>query len=446
VILCTSCQSKYRIKSSQIERVVLTGPRTLEETETVLRTDSVDIEPDEVTPVSIDDDGNVVGLSGLSELMRWSDKEGAREKLRDQMDVHKPREAQALSEAVVPNADSKPALETNVRRSSRRLKKRRQQNTKLLILGGLLMVVIGVGTFFLIQLTQQASETQEPADDGASAQKPEPPAIKPELPTVPSDPIVNKPVPIEPETVYRFNDKPSLNPDPQFVPPWLAEADTPPCDVPTVLTPGQAIEFEGWYVMSPPRGPADAVGDTDVQLGELLPSAEYNGNRLLSGTVQNRSASTLVQGEMHIMLLDSTGRVFAETFTPLIMIPPGGDHSLTLPIPTRWWDRARGVRAGAEAVQWSDGTKPLPDVRVAPLGTEEDTVVRVSVRNPGEKPLRGVLILLEATDVRGKPIAQFVISEKNLDVQPERWLDLVVATPIRAGADTVRWSATVQPQ
>ncbi|MGB0768203.1 MAG: hypothetical protein ACPGYV_10880, partial [Phycisphaeraceae bacterium] len=73
VVRCGACDAKYRIKTSHIEREVVTGPRTLDETDAVLRSDSVDIDPDEVAPVSIDDEGNVVGLSGLSELMRFSD-------------------------------------------------------------------------------------------------------------------------------------------------------------------------------------------------------------------------------------------------------------------------------------------------------------------------------------------------------------------------------------
>ena len=60
----------------------------------------------------------------------------------------------------------------------------------------------------------------------------------------------------------------------------------------------------------------------------------------------------MLSGELHVMLLDSTGRVFAETYTPLVMIEPGGKQAIALPIATRHWKRSRGVRAGVVVTDW----------------------------------------------------------------------------------------------
>jgi len=455
VVRCTACEHKYRIKSSHFEREVLTGPRTLDETDAVLRSDSVDIDPDEVAPVSIDDEGNVVGLSGLSELMRWSDAEGKGEAQKEKLKARAEEEAGGALKEARPvgtkaksksksKSKSKPAREEMTGRE-RAQQRRRKKKTNTLMLASLsVLLVIGVGVVVMMLV----GGPNKPEDGGAEDDTP--PVVDNDPGPKPPDPGPDPPDPgpDRPDVdVFPLPKSPSPNPDMKFVAPWPTIDDTlPPEDVPTVLTPAKPITLEGWYVMSPPRGSADAVGVSNVELGELTPNTLGKNQTLLTGSVSNRTTRSVLSGELHVMLLDSTGRVFAETYTPLVMIEPGGKQAISLPIATRHWKRSRGVRAGVTVTDWADALSPMRGVQLDPVGRGRNASLRVSVQHNGDRSLRNVLILVHAEDAQGRSVARFLIDEKNLDIRPGQWLDLVVSTPLPEGRLGVTWSAVLQPR
>lgn len=460
VVRCPTCQHKYRIKGSHVERVVLTGPRTLDESDSVLRTDSVDIEPDEVAPVSIDDEGNVVGLSGLSELMRWSDAQGSKEKLnqRVQEEAKQPSAPPSAPPAAKParkkpsKAKTKPGRSAQAATSRRpRGKARRKNNTQAyLIVGGLVLVLVGGGIAAVIAFggggqTQQETVAGGGEEVGGEQKPPEQPVDPPKGPG-PGDPSSTTQVVTTPG--YTLPRKPSPNPDPKFVASWIqADPTVPPADVPTVLTPGKAVLSEGWYVTTPPRGTADAVAEVGVELGEFVPVPKDEDTVVLTGSVVNRTEQTVLSGELHVMLLDSTGRVFAETYTPLLMLEAGQEHAVSLPIAKRYWDRSRGVRSGVTVTGWADEITPLPGVRLAAVGSGQSAAVRVSAKlDEGAKPMRGVMMLIKGLNDEGRAVCQYLVSEENLYVTPGEWLDVVVSTPMKPGQDVARWSALVQPR
>lgn len=452
VVRCDSCQQKYRIKSAHIERVVLTGPRTLDETDSVLRSDSVDIEPDEVSPVSIDDDGNVVGLSGLSELMRWSDAEGSQDKLKARVDS----DAAAAQQPLIAMAAKEPAqakLDESSLTRTRTRTRRKEKRKNLILLGGLLGAVVIAGIIIVIVVTSgQPPKAAGGTKDGDAAPNnggTQTPNKNPGNSPKPND---NRPDPDKgtdptiPE-IFPQNDRPTPNDKPLFVAPWTdPDPDMVPVDVPTVLTIGKRVAYEGWYVMSPPRGFASSATEADLVLGELKPIPLVDGTTMLTGNVQNTSTKTVLNGELHVMILDSSGRVFAETYLPLVMMPPGSEQAVSLPIDSRYWDKSRGVRSDIRVTGWAEKITPMEGVNVDAAGQGEAAAVRVSVRHYDRKTLKQAMILIKALDAQGKSFARYLVSEEDLDVSRGDWLDLVISTPLLQGEKAVSWSAEVHPQ
>lgn len=460
VVRCAACEYKYRIKSSHFERKVHTGPRTLNETDSVLRSDSVDIEPDEVAPVSIDDDGNVVGLSGLSELMRWSDDQtNVESEASAKRTSTRSKPSRQLSEKPLPKAraaksknKNKPKAKAhrNSTRQGRRPSRERAKSIKrakkqkqYILLGGLgLLISIAaiVASQFLPVSSSSVSEKHSPEDGD------QPVASLDTTKTNPGDQPFDQtghPKPTNDLHLFTTDRKPSPNPDRKFQAPWLfADSALPPLDVPTVLTPATEMTHEGWYVMNPPRGSAEAYGDSNVELGKLIVAPQSNGTTLLTGSVSNNAPQAVANAELHIMLLDSTGKVFAETYSPLAMIPPKSKQAVNLTIASRYWKRSRGVRAGVQVTQWADEIKPMPGVHLASTGAGPASTLRVSVKHLGNKPMRGVKILFTANNSNGDPIASFLINEQNLYIPQNRWLDLVIAAPLPEGITAASWSAT----
>lgn len=447
VVRCPACESKYRIKSAYFQREVHTGPRTLDETDSVLRSDSVDIDPDEMPPVSIDDDGNVVGLSGLSELMRWSDNQAANQSTDVSSAVHERASHDHTDALPAAKSTSKKKKQPAVGlgRARAQALKRKKRNKMVITLSSTAIVLV-VLVFVIVQLL--GNELTKIATDDIKPAKPAPNTPAKINPTDPSQPDTTQD-PTPPNEVDLFNDpnQPEPNPDIRFVAPWLNEnSDTPPADIPTVLTTATTLNHEGWYVMNPPRGSADASGVTTVQLGPVTPSLLNDSLTLLATSLTNSSDQTMMQGELHIMLLDSTGNVFAETYTPLAMIGPRSKQPYALTIPTRYWKRSRGLRAAVTVQDWADQTQPLQDVRLHPTNLGPSSVLRISAKHIGDKTLRNVTILINATDNDGNAIANFLLKEENLYIRPNHWLDLIVQTPLPPSKQTANWSATIIPQ
>lgn len=448
VVRCASCQQKYRIKSSHVQRELTTGPRTLDEAETVLRSDSVDIDPDDIAPVSIDDDGNVVGLSGLSELMRQSDAQGAKAKMQERMED---APAQGSSEGAPPEAvvrlrDGATQPTSSAERRAKLLARRKKKRTTTLALSGVVALLLIIGGL-LIVMSQPDQSDPEPNDlansNGADTPGNGGQAATPPDPNDPADP----PTPITDPELFPDVGSPSPNPDPKYVAKQTGPApDAQPTDVPTVLTPATRIEHEGWYIMFPPRGSAQAAGEVDIQISELTPEVFGVDQTLLTGKVTNRSERVLLSGELHVMLLDSSGRVFAETYLPLIMIGAGGEQEVGLAIASRHWQQKRGVRTSVKADAWGEEMSPMQGVQIDPIGIGPNTAVRLSAKHGGGVAMRGVLIQLEAKDDLGRVIARFVVANEQLYVAADSWLDLVVATPLDEGQQAARWSAVVQPR
>lgn len=491
VVHCPSCTGRYRIKSSQVTRNVTTGPRTLDELDPLLSGDSVDLDPDtDASPVKIDDQGHVVGLSGLSELMRQSDakqaKAGVKKRAKDAAAVKPPpvakvtRSAKGKSKAAqTPAPKSKPAAASPVvtrppdapvedarERAQQRARQRRLQ-TKLMIaaIGGTVTVVI---LALLLLFAISPDEPEAPRKANSNPAKPDhtqadpPPDPEPDLrePIMfprdrddSADPdsdsgtldISRDPDPSDPQ-LFGHDRHYSTNPSPRYVASAMASnGGDRPAEVPALLTEPQILEHEGWYILSPPRGFADAVGETDVELSELKELFTNNqGQTILVGTLTNRGETAAIAGEAHVALLDPAGRVFAETYLPFALLEPGASMSVRLAIAERFWERARGNRTHAIVSKHGESIQPLANVRLEPIGTGPSAAVRVSVRNEREQWLRDAVLVLTASDLDGSPVARFRVAQDDLFIAAGDWLDMVVHTPMPE-ADNARyqWSATL---
>ena len=447
VVRCKACENKYRIKSSHFEREVHTGPRTLDETDTVLRSDSVDIDPDEVPPVSIDDDGNVVGLSGLSELMRWGDgnNEEASTDVSSAVNGRSSRKSDtALPAAKTSSSGGKSTAGNGRARAQARKRKKRNKLILMLATTGTVLIVVAVLAIQII-----GGNNSDVADDNPGPETPPDngPKVAIEDPVTPDpDEDPNNPDGQDPD-LFRDPNQPEPNPEPQFVAPWRTkDLVDPPIDVPTMLTPARPLVHEGWYVMNPPRGSADAAGVSNVELGQLNAIELSDGITLLSSSITNSSSQVVMQGELHIMLLDGTSNVFAETYVPLAMIEPRSRQPFAMTIPTRYWKRSRGTRASVLVQTWNEPIEPMHDVRLQPAGQGLSAALRVSVKNQGDKALRGAMIFITAIDDADNAMASFLVEEESLYVRKNQWLDLVLATPLHPDTQATKWTATVLPR
>lgn len=448
VVRCTACENKYRIKSAYVLREVHTGPRTLDETDSVLRSDSVDIDPDEMSPVSIDDEGNVVGLSGLSELMRWSDAEATNRSTDVSTAVHDriASEQNAPLPTATPASAKKQQSTVGTGRARAQALKRKKQKKTYITFAGTFIVLVALVLIAVQLLGGKSPDTTADSDKPADQNEETPVATTSAGPA-----LLDKtpdPSPPRDETVGLFDKhQPEPNPDQRFVAPWLEQNQAnPPTDIPTVLTPATPLTHEGWYIMNPPRGAADASGTSNVELSQIRASPLNDKQTLLATSITNSSAQAVIRGELHMMLLDSTGNVFAETYAPLAMVGPSDKQPYALTIPTRYWKRSRGVRAAVTVQEWADQPTALKDVRLHPVDLGESSALRISVKHTGDKVLRSATILINATDNDGNALASFLFKEENLYIRKDHWLDLLIATPLPPGKQSANWSATVVPQ
>lgn len=494
VVHCSSCTGRYRIKSSQVTRNVTTGPRTLDELDPLLSGDSVDLDPDtDASPVKIDDQGHVVGLSGLSELMRQGDakqaKAGLKKRAKD-ADALKPppaakvtrsakgkpspappsvskpkpksKSAVAASPAVTRLPDAPPA-DARERAQQRARQRKLQTNLMIAAVGGTIAVVV-LAVLLLMAINPDEPEaprkaSNNPADPDNTQTDPPPdtgpdprdPVMFPtdrEDPTDPDPGTAGNPSDPDPRDPQLFgHDRHySTNPSPRYVARATASNGSDrPDEVPALLTEPQILEHEGWYILSPPRGFADAAGEADVELSELQALfTNDQGQTILVGTLTNRGETAAIAGEAHVALLDPAGRVFAETYLPFALLEPGASASVRLSIAQRFWERARGNRTHAVVQQAGESIQSLANVRLEPIGTGPSAAVRVSVRNEREQWLRDAVLVLTASDLDGTPVARFRVAQDDLFIAAGDWLDMVVHTPMPESANArYQWSATL---
>ncbi|MFI4862342.1 MAG: hypothetical protein ACIAXF_16885 [Phycisphaerales bacterium JB063] len=453
---CEDCDHRYRIKSAYVTRTVTTGPKTLDELDPLLRGDSVDLdqvevaqEPADVAPVSIDADGNVVGLSGLSELMRQSDA------------AH----AQAAAIARTRGEDSAPPPAGRVMRPAapgrpmpaarpRRARPKKKSAAPMLLAGVLLLVFIGTMAGVVYVATRPAPPDPV-VQDGPPATGPaglgDPADLFPDVPghqpgTTPDpDGQTPDPAPSDPDWITSAGG-PEANPDFAYNPDAKPTEIPRPSDVPTVLTAAQPLVHEGWYVMTPPRLNVEATGVSVVELNNLEPMLEAEGQMVLSGELTNRGAQAVVAGEAHVTLLDSSGRVFAETYLPFAALGGGETQEVRLAIPSRYWNRAQDVRTRGIVFETSDKLDLLANVTLEPAGVDGWSSVRVTARNPHDRWLRDALVVVWAEDVAGRTVARYRAVQEDIYVDPSGWLDIVVHVPLETASGPVSWHAQVIQQ
>ena len=463
VVRCESCRQKYRIKSAHFERVIHTGPRTLDEADSVLRSDSVDIEPDEASPVSIDDDGNVVGLSGLSELMRWSDENAKPEQNGKAKRKRKPEDALKArlesDETPLPAAKVADAAAPSSGRRSRptkRGRRRRKNQTPLLILAVVFGVLIGGGLVILLLSMGNGDAPEIANDNGQSGtQNPTPTEIKPD-----PDGAGVTPGPIKPDNGTEGggnsdsdNGKP---PDPIRPDPGTETTDPPgpvnkdgiqlgadglPLNAPTELLPTVAIIHEDWYLMDPPREPNQPVLTPGLVISEpFRQQGRTDTHALVIGKIRNFGSQSLVHGEIHVMLRDKRTRVFAETYFPLMMLSNDAERAITLPIESKLWGEVDSVSIGVRGLTWADSLERINDLRVNPVVVPEGQALRISCDYKNETPLMSALIHARAIGADGKLLKQFLLQQRDLGITKGKWLDLLISTPLEEGLEPASWS------
>ncbi|XAL98130.1 hypothetical protein OT109_11030 [Phycisphaeraceae bacterium D3-23] len=436
-----------------------TGPKTLDELDPLLRGDSVDLDQVEVAeegpaaaPVSIDSDGNVVGLSGLSELMRQSDAAHAQAAAiaRTRAEDSAPPPAGRVTRPAEPG---RPASTPRPRRA----KPKKKNSSAYLLVGALLLLfagTIGGVAYILTRPTTTDPIVQNGDGPGTPATGPGAtdradlfPDVPPDTPGTTPDPDIGDadPPPDDADWITSQGG-PEDNPDYAYDPD-AAPAEIPkPTDVPTVLTVAQPLVHEGWYILSPPRLNVDATGVSLVELSKLEPVTEDEAYAVLSGELLNRGVEAVVSGEAHVALLDSSGRVFAETYLPYAALVPGEAQEVRLSIPVRFWKRARDVRTRVVVFEEAEALDVLADVALQPAGMGDWSSVRVTVRNPHDRWLRDALVVLWAEDVAGRVVARFRAPQEGIFVDPSGWLDIVVFVPLDDSAGPVSWHAQVIQQ
>lgn len=459
---CEECDQKYRIKSSYFERELKTGPRTLDEADDVLRSDSVDIDPDEVSPVSIDDDGNVVGLSGLSELMRGFDEKDAKAG-KDAKDKLKTRlqEEQDLPPAATPASKSKKSGKrksgsfktnttdrTEAKPASKPARRRKKKSNLPIVLAVSIALLVAVGLVVVIVTAPTGNDGSGSADAGNDPGQTDPDLTGSDRPNPPGPDRTppDNPDPVTPApTLFAFSEPPMSNPDPKFVEPWPSDTASPESqDFPARINQPIVIEHEGWYLMDPPRERDASTGVETVRFVDPEVSELAGGKTLIVGKLLNSSEQNVVTGELHVMLLNADGKVFAETYSPIAVVEPRTYRPLALEIPTRHFAGTRQIRSEVLVSEWADKLKTIPVVNGDIQGQDTSTVVRITARNEGEeRTIRTATIVVNALDTRKKPIRDFMLHSQRVNIKPGGLMDIVVATPLPEDRPAAEWNIRV---
>ncbi|MEM1355507.1 MAG: hypothetical protein AAGC44_09635 [Planctomycetota bacterium] len=446
----------------------------------LLAGDGTDLEPDtDAAPVKIDESGQVVGLSGLTELMRQNDAERAKADARARSKAAEPpptaritRQAPARTpkhkpEKPPPSKPSKSSKPSKTKektteptitareRAQQRARQRKLQTT-LIIASAAACVVVMLLVLIVVLGSENGDDTQSqtnlnasPADNNNPRQtqreqnnQPGPIELFPPDPDDPDPQVTN---PNQP-SLFGVGNNYSENPEPRYTPRTDRQRDRPPAEVPAVLIQAQLLTHEGWYILTPPRGAIDAAGTAgDVELSALTKAyTTQQGTTILSATLTNRGERAVVAGQAHLALLDPAGRVFAETYLPFALLAAGETREVRLGIPQRFWDRCRDHRTRAIVLSDAPSLTHLNEVQLAPVGQGPNTAVRVSVRNPRDQWLGDAVLVLTATDLDGHPVARFRLTQQDLLIAPGQWLDMVVHTPLPdTGPAIIQWQATL---
>lgn len=466
VVRCGACDNRYRIKSGFVSRTITTGPKTVDEMDPLLRGDSVDLEADEVgAPVQIDADGNVVGLSGLSELMRQSDAAHAQAeaiaRTRASEDAPPPA-ARIARPASAPRASRKTA-----RHASRR---KRSKPNGLIIAAALLVLAVTVGLLAVV-LSMLGGNTDPAATGDPVAQNPTPnngtnnptaviqrndPDLFPDTPGTNNpdhpggDPDGQPQTPgdADPSRWMLVKDRYEPNPDNLFTLRSAPEASPIGGDIPTVLASATPLVHEGWYITTPPRQGLTATGASDVVLSTLTP-AETPGETgagdtvYLEGDLLYQGPGIALRGEAHVALLDASGRIFAETYLPFVALQADESRRVRLAIPSRHWARARDVRTSATVFDTVDEIVEMEGVVLTAAGQDSWASARITMQNDRDNWLRDAMILLSATDAAGRPVARFMSMQEDLYIEPAGWLDIVLHTPLPPAEGELTWRVQV---
>jgi len=462
VIHCAQCEHKYRIKASHVTRTLTTGPKTLDELDPLLRGDSVDLDPEvSQAPVRIDQDGNVVGLSGLSELMRQSDADIARSDAvaRANAAANTAPPAARVTRAATPEPPPAPQRAAQARADARR--RRSRMNAIIAVAAAAVVLVLGVTLYAVI-----SGGKEDPV-----VENPEGPILGGGPVALPQDPTGN-------------GTDPGSNPGPGDPgdPSWLTGDGRPyednedyrydpsalqavvhvglPADVPTLLTPAVRLEHEGWYILTPPRGSVAATGGEAIELIDLDAIASRDGVVTLQGKVTHQGDEVLIAGEAHIALIDPVGRVYAETYLPLGILEPGQSRIVQLDIAERYWERSSGVRATVHVLDSARAMQAMPHLQVRPLGHGPSSSLRISTPNPnhpldsetlapdadrlGRDWVGDFRITIWADDPEGVAVARFSVKLDSFYLPAGQWLDLVIHTPVSADLPKLDWHAIIE--
>lgn len=333
----------------------------------------------EPTLPRMDEEGNVIGLSGLSEMMR---DHPANEP--DSKTVPSMPKAARREPGPKPAADSGPKL---ARYHAREADRKRRRKSMYLLLGVMVgsVAVLGGG---LILASRMAKDTLDKT------------AVAPETQGPGADPRVIA------------DDAPMLH--------------------------AHRMDRPQWAFINRPF--VETVGDPDIRLSQESIATAPDGSRTYLARAMTDRRDLLTEARVLLSLVDLSGTEVARTQAGLTLLDADHPRDIRIPIAERFKDprlqpvaRVESQRREPESVFLAQS-----DLQLTPIGSGRRSAVHITALNPLDKTLDGLTLQITAVDRQERPIARWRV-RWDQPIEPQQRMEFQTLTPLADEASAHDW-------
>lgn len=360
VVDCPSCHKRYRVTDSLVTHRIRSKAASPVEAEAV--------EAHEPSLPRMDEDGNVIGLSGLSEMMR---------------DHPKPEPGSAPSQSMPKAArrgketagDSKP---TPARYHAQEAERKRRRRSMYLLLGVLVgaVAVLGGGLILASRM----------ADD-------------------------------EPSTAASDNGELGPGADPRVI-----ATDAP-------MLHAHRLDRPQWAFINRPF--IEMASDPDVRLTRESIATAPDGSRAYLARLLTDRRDLVIDGRVVLSLVDPEGNEVGRTKVGLTLLDANHPQDIRIPIAERFNDDRLQPVARVETQRREPESVFLDpeNLRLTPIGVGRQSAVQVIAFNPLDETLDGIVFQITALDQLKRPIARWS-TRWDQPVAPRQRVEFQTLTPL----------------
>lgn len=331
----------------------------------------------------VDADGNVIGLSGLSEAMR-----------REVQGEQQPHVAAGEQPAPPPQAKLATANPQQARQVARDNARQRSARSVYILAGAMLVVLAIMGTAIWYASSQ---------GNGGSG-------IQQRLG----------------EVVARDTDSQSPNGSD------VVELDT---RVPVVRA--QWLQPQPWQM---------TVGLFEPELQTRFPvilsrtevQVDPEGNQFLVGQLTSKGPSVIIDAQLYLTLVDEMGISLASTQLPIAIVSQQLPQQVRLPLPSEFDAQSLRVVSRVQVTDQVPAAVLVEDLVVEQIGGGSRPSLRIIAFNPTYRPMFNMWFLFTAVDAQGNIVARWKANWSRT-VESRQRVEFQVILPLPEGVHVDRW-------